>query len=147
MAVTVSIYNHTAAKFADGSNAVGDTYKLELLNSSASFTAADTQKTQVDNAGAYETYGSGWAQGGVTLGSVAVTTVTTNDAKFAAADISVTATGGDIGPATAALLYNSTDANGPPLAFIDFGGAKTAGVGTDFKVTWNASGIFTFTVT
>lgn len=143
MAVTISLYNGVAAAILNGSLDAADTYKLELLNNTATFTAANTTKAQVDNTGAYEVYGNGWDQGGETLANVAVTTVTTNDAKFDADDLSVTATGGDIGAAYKALLYNSTDSS--LIAFIDFGEAKTAGVGTNFLVSWNASGIITLT--
>ena len=30
MAVTISLYNHTAKLFAEGSNAAADTYKVKL---------------------------------------------------------------------------------------------------------------------
>jgi hypothetical protein len=33
------------------------------------------------------------------------------------------------------------------VAFIDFGGSESASSGTDFIIVWNASGIFTWTVT
>lgn len=143
MAVTVSLYNHTAAKFGEGSFAEGDTYKLMLLNSSGTFTGANTVAGDVS---ANEVSGNGWTAGGETLANVAVTTVTTNDAKFDADDISVTATGGAIGPAENAVIIDTTDTNAL-VAHIAFGEAKTADTGTDFKVTWNASGIFTWTVT
>lgn len=142
MAVTVSLYNHTAKLFADGSNLATDTYKVKLLTA-ATFdathtTLAATGGTEVANANGYTT-------GGTTLTGVAVSTVTTNDAKFDANDASWTASGGSIS-ASYAILYNDTDTNDPPLAFIDFGGAQSAGDTTDFKIVWNASGIFTFTV-
>lgn len=142
MAVTISLYNHTAKRFAEGSNAVGDTYKVKLLTA-ATFNAthttlAATGGTEVANANGYTT-------GGATLTSVAVTTETTNDAKFDAADVTWTASGGAI-TASYGILYNDTDTDDPPVAFIDFGGSESAGDGTDFKIIWNASGIFTFTV-
>lgn len=142
MAVTISLYNHTAKLFADGSNAAADTYKV-MLCTSATFTAANTTlagitKTEVAGANGYTT-------GGATLGNVAVTTVTTNDAKFDADDVTWSASGGSI-TASYAIIYNDTDANDPPIAFIDFGASESAGAGTDFKIVWDASGIFTFTV-
>lgn len=140
MAVTISLYNHTAKLFADGSNAVGDTYKV-MLCTALTFNAANTTvsgvtKTEVAN-------GNGYTTGGPSLTGVTVTTVTTNDAAFDANDITLTASGGSI-TASYGLLYNSTDST--PLAVIDFGGSESAGDGTDFKIVWNASGIFTFTV-
>ncbi len=147
MAVSIALYDHTVTRFANGSNGASDTYKLELLNNSAVFNAANTQKTQVDNAGAYEVSGNGWTTGGITLSNVVIATVNTNDAKFAADDITQTASGGNIGPAYKALLYNATDANSPPLAFINFDGALTATQGAPFIVTWDPAGIVTFTYT
>lgn len=142
MAVTISLYNHTAKRFADGSNAVGDTYKL-MLCTAATFDATNTTlaaitKTEVAN-------GDGYTTGGAALTGVAVTTVTTNDAKFDAADVSWSATGSGI-TASYGILYNDTDTDDPPVAFIDFDGSQTATAGTDFIVVWNASGIFTWTV-
>ncbi len=143
MAVTVSLYNGVTAALANGTLASG-TFKLELLNDSATFTAANTTKTQVDNGAAYEVSGNGWDVGGETIADWAISTVTTNDAKIDATDISVTATGGAIGPAYKALLYKD-DTSDTLIAFINFGESKTADTGTDFKVTWNDSGIITIT--
>lgn len=141
MPVTISLYDHTAKRFADGSNAVGDTYKLKLLTaatfSAAHTTLAATGGTEVANANGYTT-------GGATLGSVVVNQ-TGNDAAFDAADVTWSALGGAI-TASYGIIYNDTDTNDPPVAFIDMGGSQTAGDGTDFKVVWNASGIVTFTV-
>ena len=142
MAVTISLYNHTAKLFADGSNAVGDTYKLKLY-SAATFDASHTTLTGVG--GTEATTGTGYTAGGQSLANVAVTTVTTNDAKFDADDVTWTASGGSI-TASYGVIYNDTDTDDPPLAFIDFDGSQSAGDGTDFKVVWNANGIFTFTV-
>ena len=139
---TISLYNHTAKLFADGSNAVADTYKV-MLCTAATFSAANTTlagvtKTEVAS-------GNGYTTGGATLANVTVTTVTTNDAVFDADDATWTASGGSI-TASYGILYNDTDANDPPLAFIDFGGSQSAGDTTQFKVVWNASGIVSFTV-
>lgn len=142
MAVTVSLYNHTAARFASGANAATDTYKV-MLCTAATFDASDTTlegitKTEVSS-------GSGYSTGGEALTSVAVTTVSTNGAKFAANDVTWTASGGSIA-ASFAILYNDSDANDPPVAFIDFDGELTATDGTDFLIVWNSAGIFTWSV-
>ena len=143
MAVTVSLYNHTATKFADGSFAVGDTYKVKLLTA-ATFDATHT--TLAGTGGTESTTATGYTAGGQALVNVAVTTVTTNDAKFDADDLTWSASGGAI-VASYAILYNDTDTDDPPVAFIDFGGSESASSGTDFIIVWNASGIFTWTVT
>lgn len=142
MAITISLYNHTAKRFASGENASGDAYKLKLYASTA-FDAAATTLASVT--GEEATAGTGYTAGGNSLTNVTVTTVTTNDSKFDADDVVWTATGGPI-TASFGVLYNDTDASDPPLAFINFDGSQSAGDGTDFKVVWNASGIFTFTV-
>lgn len=142
MAVTISLYNHTAKLFAEGSNAAADTYKVKLY-SAATFDASHTTLAGVG--GTEATTGTGYTAGGETLANVAVTTVTTNDAKFDADDVTWTASGGSI-TASYAVIYNDTDTDDPPLAFIDFDGSQSAGDGTDFKIVWNANGIFTFTV-
>jgi hypothetical protein len=142
MAITISLYNHTAARFASGANAVGDTYKLKLLTA-ATFSAAHT--TLAATGGTEVASGNGYTTGGATLANVAVTTVTTNDAKFDADDVTWSASGAALSAAYG-ILYNDTDTDDPPLAFIDFDGTQTAADGTDFIVVWNAFGICTFTV-
>lgn len=142
MAVTISLYNHTAKLFAEGSNGSADTYKVKLY-SSATFDATNT--TIAGITGTEATTGTGYTAGGQALANVAITTVTTNDAKFDADDLVWTASGGSI-TASYGVIYNDTDANDPPIAFIDFDGSQSAGDGTEFKIVWNASGIFSFTV-
>ena len=142
MAVTISLYNHTAKRFADGSNAVGDTYKVKLLTA-ATFDATHT--TLAATGGTEATTGTGYTAGGQALAGVTVTTITTNDAKFDANDVTWTASGGAV-TASYAIIYNDTDTDDPPVAFIDFGGSESASDGTDFIIVWNASGIFTWTV-
>ena len=142
MAVTISLFNHTAKRFADGANAVGDTYKVAL------YTAATFDATATTLAGVTKTEvadGDGYTTGGLALTGVAVTTVSTSGAKFDADDASWSASGGPIA-AEFAILYNDTDADDPPVAFIDFGESRSASDGTDFKIFWNASGIFTWAV-
>jgi hypothetical protein len=142
VAVTISLYNNTAKRFAEGSNAATDTYKV-MLCTAATFDAANTTLAGVTKTETAS--GNGYTTGGATLSSVAVTTVGTNGAKFDADDAVWTASGGSIA-ASFAILYNDTDANDPPVAFIDFGGAESAGDSTDFLIVWDSNGIFTWTV-
>lgn len=142
MAVTIQLYNHTAKLFAEGSNAAADTYKVKLYTV-ATFDATHTTLAGVG--GTEAATGTGYNAGGPTLANVTVTTVTTNDAKFDADDVTLTASGGSI-TASYGVIYNDTDANDPPIAFINFDGSQSAGAGTDFKIIWDANGIFSFTV-
>ena len=143
MAVTVSIFDHTSQRFASGANASSDVYKVALYTaatySAAATTLAGITKTEVAS-------GNGYTTAGATLASVAVTIVTTNDAKFDANDVSWTVPAGGSLAAAYAILYNDTDANDPPVLFIDFGETITTTDGGIFQIIWNASGIFTFTV-
>lgn len=145
MAVTISLYNHTAAKFADGSFAVGDTYKINLYTT-LTFDATATTKTAAESGATQVATANGYTQNDKALTGLAVTTVTTNDAKLDADDVTWTASGGSI-TASKALIYNDTDTDDPPVAYIDFDGSQSAGSGTDFKIIWNASGIITWTLT
>jgi hypothetical protein len=142
MAVTVSIFDHTAQRFASGANASSDTYKLALYTS-ATFSASATTlagitKTEV-------AAGNGYTTGGATLTGIAVT-ASGNDAKFDASDVSWAVPASGTLAAAYGILYNDTDANDPPVLFIDFDGTQTTTDGAIFQVIWNASGIFTFTV-
>lgn len=142
MPITISTYNHTAARFASGANSSSDTYKVKFLTT-ATFDATNT--TLAATGGNEAASANGYTAGGVTLTGVSVTTVTTNDAKFSANNVALAATGGSI-TAAYGILYNDTDADDPPVAFIDFDGSKTATAGLSFNIVWNAAGIFTFTV-
>lgn len=154
MAVTASVYNHTTSLVA-GQSIDKANLKAMLLTSLASFDATHTTVDAV--AGALtgspaarvnEFYGNGWPQGGSLVGSVASSTITTNDAKLSGAQISVTAAGGDIGPCRYVLLYDAT--NSKPLILYDLGQDEHAGDTTDFKFTFDLTGgsdaIFTLTV-
>jgi hypothetical protein len=142
VAATISLFNHTSKRFADGANAVGDTYKVALYTAATfdatAATLAGITKTEVAEA-------NGYLSGGKALTGVEVTTVSTNGAKFDANDVVWTADGGSI-VASYAILYNDTDSDDPPVAFIDFGTEETDGSGTDFLIAWNSAGIFTWTV-
>jgi hypothetical protein len=154
MAVTANVYNQTASLIA-GQGITKTTLKAMLLTSSASFNAGHTTVDDVAGAltgspavRANEFSGNGWPQGGELLTGVAASTITTNDAKLAANQISVTASGGDIGPARYVLLYDSTSSK--VLVLYDLGQDEHAGDTTDFKFTFDLSGgsnaIFTLSV-
>ena len=146
MTISTALYDHTILRFNEGKNTADDTYKVMLLNSSASFNAAHTTLAQVSNSGAYEVYGNGWTQGGLALTGVAIDTITTNDAMFDAADLLVTAAGGAIGPYSAYVIYNDTDANDPPLVYTALTAAVTVAEGAVAGMIWPATGIITGTV-
>lgn len=142
MAVTINFFNHTILlglqKNADYD---ADTFRANLINVYA-FTATHTLLTDV-NANALAT-ANGYTSPGAALASLTMTQ-TTGTTTWDAADVTWTASGGSIGPATDSVIYDDTltsPADGV-ICDIDFGAAETAGSGTDFKITFNASGIFT----
>lgn len=141
MAVTMSLYDHTVKLLANKEVTL-TTLKVKLLDNTASFVGSDATVNAVDGTGAKEVSGNGWTAGGLTLAGVAVTTVTTNDAILDANDASATASGGSIGPAYAALVYDAT--SNKPLLYIDFGQMQSAGDTTDFKIVWAADGLIKF---
>jgi hypothetical protein len=140
---TLSLYEHTAKRFAEGSNTPSDNYKV-MLCTSATFVAsnatlASITKTEVAN-------GNGYITGGATLANVAVSS-SGSSAKFGANDVTWAVTGaGTSISASSAILYNNTDANSPPVLFISFGGTRTVSTGNNFVISWDAAGIITFTV-
>ncbi len=146
MAVTITPYNHTLKMLANKEFTL-TSLKAMLVNQAAvsGFNAANTTLAQVLTGSQDEVSGNGWTAGGEALANAAVTVVAPNDAKFDADDISKTATGGNIGPAYGAVIYDDAHANDAPLFMVDFGQAEEAGETTDFKIIWPAGGIITFT--
>ncbi|MGP9819169.1 hypothetical protein ACTZWW_04060 [Salinarimonas sp. NSM] len=144
MADTISVYNGARAHIADVG--IGNmTLKVMLLDNTASFSAADATLTAVaGSANAREVSGNGWTAGGETLDNVAVTTVSTNAARVDADDVRVRATGGNIGPASAAVIYDDADASDRPLAYVAFDSVREASDGTDFLIALDPNGLFTF---
>lgn len=156
MAVTVSVYNQAASLFAQGGiNSSGtftqpetaDTYKVKLYtNATPPFTATDVNMASLTGGTYTEVVNAGYSA--LTLTGVTVTQ-SGNDAVIDANDASWTAQTNAI-QATFAILYRGSktgDLIDRPLLHINFGQLETAAAGTDFKIVWSASGIFSFVVT
>lgn len=139
---TIQLYDHTVGKFVRGENSASDTYRV-MLCTSATFSAANTTLAEITKV---EITASGYTAGGASLTGVTLNTVTTNDASFDANDVSWTVSSGDL-VASYGILYNDTDANDPPVAFLDFGGARTVSAPNTFSIVWNPSGIVLFSLT
>lgn len=139
----MDFYNHTRKLFANDEVDVSQLYVM-LVDGDYVF---DPTETVMTDAAAEEVSGNGWDAGGEDIPNTAVTTVNTNESKLDGDDVVVTATGGSIGPAAGMVVFDKTGANAAawkPLFYYDFPSAQTAGVGTDFRITWNASGIATW---
>jgi hypothetical protein len=115
-----------------------------LLDGTTAFNATHTTVAAASDTANDEVDGNGWTTGGEPIADLAVTVVSTSGAMIDATDISVTATGGDIGPASAALIYVDEGGLGTtltPLFHVAFDAPKTALSGFPFLIVWNASGI------
>ena len=118
-----------------------DTISIAILDNTTAPTAADVAAlasyTQVGTAGTYSITSLGtWAD---FIGFT--TNVTTLDS---ATDPSWAQDPANDNDAYWGYIYNSTQAGGPGLAFLDLGGPVDMSAGS-LTITWNASGIITIT--
>lgn len=142
MAVTAKVYNAAVTALANKEIDWGsDTIKVSLHTSSytPSQTTHDYQSDLTN-----EITGAGYTTGGATLASK-TEAFTGQVKKFDAADVTwATSTI----TARYAVVYDATPgsaATNPLIAYVDFG-ADVISSGGDFKITWDADGIFTVTV-
>lgn len=146
MAVTVTLYDATAANYAE----VGQSFLslgLILLDSDKAtlFTASDFEVSAM--VAAHDAGTHGWTAG--SSGGEPITSPVAqsgNDAYLNADPVSVTASGGSITAKSAIVAEITGLPNIIPIAFIDFGGTETATAGNNFTVSW-PSGIITWTYT
>ena len=147
MPVSINFYNKFMEYVGDGGIDLDtDIFDIILMNSTHSYTAADTNKADIV-ANEIPT-NNGYTQGAKTLASI--TWVESGGVLTWDADDTVwTASGGPIpssGNCSDAVIYDE-DATSPSadllMCSIDFGQNESAGSGTNFQITYNASGIFT----
>ncbi len=140
MAVTFAAPNTTILNGRTGlTDDDSDSFKLSLHNS-YTFDATHDEFTDVSASELATNFGytsPGHVLTSVTAGQTGGTYV------FDAANFSITASGGTIGPATDCWVYDDTSSGDKLICAIDFGGSESANDGADFNVNWNASGIFT----
>tara|TARA_R110000803_G_scaffold210147_3_gene281234 strand:+ start:8042 stop:8497 length:456 start_codon:yes stop_codon:yes gene_type:complete len=148
MAVTISFFDswifHVGQQIRLDEGTSPDTFVINLYSTSATWDATDTitanlvGATQVASA-------SGYTQDTMNLAFASSVSWTnaTSTTTFDADDVTWTATGGTI-TADSAEVYDTTPTvpADPLMCFISFGATNTAGDGTDFKITWNVSGLF-----
>ena len=115
-----------------------DTLRAALYSDISNFSKDSTVYTSTNELST----ANGYTQNNKAVtGGTIITNNTDDVAQYDVADITWTASGGSIGPASGCLIYDVTNANGAAY-LIDFGAAKTADDGTDFKITIDASGLF-----
>ena len=147
MPVSINFYDKFVLYFGEGGiDLDGDTFDIILMNSTHSFAQANTNKADIA-ANEIRT-DNGYTQGAKTLASV-TWAESSGTITFDAADTVWAASGGPIpssGDCTDAVIYSETSTSPSAdllMCSIDFGQAVSAGSGTNFQITYNASGIFT----
>jgi hypothetical protein len=142
MAASLTFYNSFSEYVADGTiNLDTHTFKVMLVSSGYTFSAAHTQKSDITNE---LSTANGYTAGGATLGSV-TWGQTGGTATFDAADTTWNASGGAI-TARRAIVYSDTASNDELVCSIllDTTPADvSAPDGNPLTLAWNASGIFT----
>lgn len=145
----ITIFEEAKAVMMDGGWGTTDTIKVAICDNTTTPTAADpvpsisggtTNYTQVGSAGSYTAGGETldtWANMITEAGG----TVTFDDTG---ASVSWTQNASNDTDAYWAIVYNDTPANNHAICFIDLGGPVDMSAGA-LTITWNASGIFTFT--
>jgi len=143
MAVTTKVYQRAMLAFANKEiDWNSDTIKVALFTSDytpdlAAHDYHDDLTDEVAN-------GNGYTTGGATMGSCTMTQ-NSNVITFDGADVSWTSS---TITARYAVIYDSSpgsSATNPLIALVDFGEDKASSSST-FQIAWNASGIFTITV-
>ncbi len=141
MAITVTVYPEFIKALGDGAiDLANDTFKAILLNSTHAFNAAHDHKADIV-ANELST-ANGYTAGGAAVASPTWSR-SASTLTWDGTDVSWTASGGAIGPARYAVIYDDTHASDHLVLQIDFGADQTANDGFDFDLVFNASGIFT----
>lgn len=97
-----------------------DTFQIILMQSGFTFDI-DAHEEYADVAGNELANGNGYTTGGETLAGVAVTEDDVDDrCEITWNNVTWSAVGGPIGPASGAIIYDDTVANDPIVGYIDF---------------------------
>lgn len=113
-------------------NLGSDTLKVLLTNSAPA--AANGVKTDLTEISA----GSGYTAGGATA-SISSSAQTSGTYKLVLGDVTITASGGSIGPFRYAVLYDDTAASDQLIGFWDYGSSITLADGESITVDFDAS--------
>ncbi len=113
-------------------NLGSDTLKVLLTNSAPA--AANGVKSDLTEISA----GSGYTAGGATA-SISSSAQTSGTYKLVLGDVTITASGGSIGPFRYAVLYDDTAASDQLIGFWDYGSSITLADGESITVDFDAS--------
>ena len=135
---TLEIYTQFMTNLATAQiNLSADTLKLILVNG-YSFDATDQQYSEVLASEIAD--GNGYTIGGEAMtGSTFGYSEAESRYEWDVDDVTVTATGGDIGPCTGAIIYSDSSVDDKLIGYIDFEGTKSASDGTDLRIAVNTT--------
>lgn len=122
MAIVTTLSNHYKYKRDIGDiNLSSDVLKFILMNASFVFDK-DAHATLADVTASQLATGNGYTQNNTTLAGGAVSEDDANDrSSYSVDNVTVTASGGDIGPTGSAIVYDDTTADDTVVGCIDYG--------------------------
>lgn len=134
MAITVTVSNHAKYQLAKGNiDLSADTLKVILMNSAFTFDK-DAHATLADVTASQIATGNGYTQDDKTLTTVVLAEDDTNDkASMTCDNPTWTASGGDIGPTGAYIIYDDTTTDDTVIACVDFGTDYTISSGSSIQ--------------
>jgi hypothetical protein len=121
-----------------------DTFYVALIDNTTAPTAADATPVWADYS-ANECSGTGYTAGGAALTGISWTEAAGVATFDDTANVSWSQNAAGPTDIYYAILYSGTSTNDDCVCFIDMGGPVSLADG-DVSITWNASGIFTVTV-
>ncbi len=113
-----------------------DVLKLMLTNTAPSL--SNTQKTDITEISA----GNGYSAGGSTL-TVTSSAQSSGLYSLVVSDLTITASGGSIGPWRYAVIYSDTSTNDLLLWYADYGYSITVASGQSVTFDFDPAGIYT----
>lgn len=122
----------------------GDTIKLGIVDGTLTPTAADATPTWGDYSANEVGTGGGYTANGLTLANQSYTEAA-GVATFDADNISIVQNAAGFTDGYWGILYNDSNASDMAIGFVDLGGPVSEVAGP-IAINWNATGIFTVTV-
>jgi len=140
-----TLFEEFAENIGSGDHTLdSDVLKLGLVDDTITPTAADTTPTWSDYSTNEVATTGGYTANGETLTTVSFTE-TDGTATLDADNVSLDQDASGFTDAYWGILYNSTNASGAAIGFVDLGGPVSEQAGP-VAINWNASGILTVTV-
>ena len=135
MATTATTSNHYKYQLAKGNiDLSADTLKAILMNTSFVFDK-DTHATLASITASQLSTGYGYTQDSHTFTTPALAEDDTNDkAAFTCDDLTITASGGDIGPTGAYCIVDTTTSDDTVICCVDFGTDYTISRGSSIQI-------------